>query len=840
MSSFNDYFAHQKRFFLFFLTFSHSQFLRVKLHQTTPTMRNPPHYCTIVSLFLLISSFFPSFSAIDYIARGSSLSVEEHATSFLVSEHDSFACGFYEVGDNAFAFAIWFKNSADRTVAWVANRDRPVNGRGSRISLHKDGALVLTDFDGTVVWSSGTSFGGSVDQVKLFNTGNLAVVDSVSNLLWQSFDSPTNTLLAYQLITKKTPLVSSSSRGSVSSGFYRLYFDNDNVLRLIYDGPEISSIYWPNPFNKVWDNGRSTYNSSRLGSFNKMGHFYSTDKLKFNASDYGQGITRRLTLDYDGNLRLYSLNKEDNGSWSVSWQAIQNSCEIHGTCGRNALCVHEAMFEYCSCLPGFDVIDPSDLSKGCRPKYNFSCKPNENHFLEIPLADFWGFDLAFNAPISFTECKEICEQRCTCQAFVYREEPAECYPKNILFNGRSSSNSNTTAYLKLPKSVPLSQFSAAPSAQPLICDDTKVEQTTPEFYQKTGGKTKWEYFYGFVSALFVIEALFIACGWWFIFRREQMPTATEEGYKMISSQFRRYTYAELRKATRSFKDVVGRGGSGTVYKGVFDDDREMAVKKLEDVIHGEEEFKAELSLIGRIYHKNLVRIFGYCSEGSHKLLISEYIKKGSLDKYLFDSGTSATLLGWRERFKIAVGVAKGLAYLHHECLEWVIHCDVKPENILLDMDFEPRIADFGLVKLLNRGGGGGGGGGSNLSRIRGTRGYIAPEWASSLPINGKVDVYSYGVVLLELVKGERVSNWVMDGAEEVGLVLRRSIVALKEKMESGEEGWIDEFVDHRLDTELNWKQAMLMLQIALSCLEEDRNKRPTMDSVVQMLLLGDD
>jgi serine/threonine protein kinase len=116
------------------------------------------------------------------------------------------------------------------------------------------------------------------------------------------------------------------------------------------------------------------------------------------------------------------------------------------------------------------------------------------------------------------------------------------------------------------------------------------------------------------------------------------------------------------------------------------------------------------------------------------------------------------LLQWRERFNIALGVAKGLAYLHHECLEWIVHCDIKPENILLNKDFEPKIADFGLVKLLSRGAGA-----QMLSRVHGTKGPKAPEWALNLPITGKADVYSYGVVLPELVKGIRVSSWVVEG-----------------------------------------------------------------------------
>jgi serine/threonine protein kinase len=135
------------------------------------------------------------------------------------------------------------------------------------------------------------------------------------------------------------------------------------------------------------------------------------------------------------------------------------------------------------------------------------------------------------------------------------------------------------------------------------------------------------------------------------------------------------------KATRNFKDELGRGGSGIVYKGILDDSREVAVKMLENVRQCEEEFQAELHIIGRINHMNLVRIWGFCSESCHRMLVTVYIKNGSLANVLFNE---TFLLEWRQRFNIALGVAKGLAYLHHECLEWVIHCDVKPENILLD------------------------------------------------------------------------------------------------------------------------------------------------------------
>jgi serine/threonine protein kinase len=214
------------------------------------------------------------------------------------------------------------------------------------------------------------------------------------------------------------------------------------------------------------------------------------------------------------------------------------------------------------------------------------------------------------------------------------------------------------------------------------------------------------------------------------------------------------------------------------------------------------------------------------------MLVTEYIENGSLANILFKDNI---LLEWRQRFNIALGVAKGLAYLHHECLEWVIHCDVKPENILLDRNLEPKIADFGLVKLLNRGGSN-----QNVSRVRGTIGYIAPEWISSLQITAKVDVYSYGVVLLELVLGKRVLDLAVGADEEVHKVLRNLVGMLVHMLDNEESSSIAEVVDCKLNGQFNYMQVRTLIKLVVSCLDEDRCKRPAMESIVQTLLLADE
>ncbi|KAK1307714.1 putative receptor protein kinase ZmPK1 [Acorus calamus] len=803
----------------------------------TPSL--PPSQLFLCPLFI-ISIFLSSFPTVSpsstthskatLINRGSSLYVE-HEQDILSSPDGSFSCGFYKVGSNAFTFSIWFTNSANKTVAWTANRDRPVHSRGSTIAFRGDGSMVLTDVDGTVVWATNTS-STDASKAELLNSGNLVITNPVGSVLWQSFDSPTDTILPSQPIIKQAKLVSSIANGALSSGYYSLHFDSDNLLRLRYDGPEISSMYWPFPDFNVWQNGRTNYNSSRPTVLDDWGRFSSSDKPEFNASDAGPGIKRRLTVDYDGNLRLYSLN-DSNGSWKITWEALAQLCYVHGACGRNGICVYDPE-PRCSCPPYYEMSDDGDWNRGCKPLFNLSSySPEEDRFIELPHTDFYGFDDSHTTNMSFESCKNICLNDSSCQGFGYRlSGQGHCYAKGAFFNGYRTPDFAGSLYLRIPRSVEASKFSSFQVSK-LNCNaieayDDYSAASSSGIYVISRRKEIWVYFYGFVSAFGVIEILFIASGWWFLFRRREIPDAVEEGYQMITSQFRRFTYGELKKATRNFKQELGRGGSGAVYKGILNDKRVVAVKRLEDVTQGEDELWAEVTTIGKINHMNLVRMYGFCSEGKHRLLVYEYLENGSLDKLLFDRPRKEdTLIGWKQRFKIVVGVAKGLMYLHHECLEWVIHCDVKPENILLDLDWQPKIADFGLAKLSQRGAPV-----SDLSRIRGTKGYMAPEWALNLPITGKVDVYSYGVVLLEIMKGKRVSDWEMD--------MRKLVRLVKDKIASDDESWVGDLVEMRLKGELNIKQAETMAVIAFLCVEEDSNRRPTMDAVMENLVAIDE
>ncbi|XP_056695304.1 putative receptor protein kinase ZmPK1 isoform X2 [Spinacia oleracea] len=563
-----------------------------------------------------------------------------------------------------------------------------------------------------------------------------------------------------------------------------------------------------------------------------MGAFSASDQLYFSALDVGPRTKRRLTMDFDGNLRIYSLN-ESSGLWNITWTAVAKPCEIHGLCGRNGVCEYTPEPK-CSCPPSYEPTDISDWSQGCRPKFRRRCSNSE--FVEISHVDYYGFDLNFTRPASFEDCRNICLEDCRCQAFSYRlTGEGICFTKSVLFNGFKSVSFPGSIYLRIPRSAQTS-IPAFLNVSRLDCGSGQGRIVVlPNTYDTTNQRFNWVYLYSFAIVIGTVEVVLLIAGWWFLFRKHGLSGSLEDGYRAISNQFRSFSYSELKSATIKFKEVIGRGGFGTVYKGILEDERVVAVKKLENVVQGEDEFWAEVSTIGKINHMNLARMWGFCSERKHKLLVYEFVENGSLDRHLF---STKTVLGWKERFKVAIGTAKGLAYLHHECLEWVIHCDVKPENILLDGDFEPKISDFGLAKLCQRGGHNS----SKLTRIRGTKGYMAPEWTINLPITAKVDVYSYGVVILELIKGIRLSSWVVDdeyGTEEIPELVKLVRIA-KNKIQNGEDSWVEELVDPRLEGRFSRDQAAMMIEVGLSCVEDDRNKRPTIESVAQMLAECDD
>ncbi|XP_060199385.1 putative receptor protein kinase ZmPK1 [Lycium barbarum] len=782
----------------------------------------------ILVLASLVTFSISSYSSTLFSLSEGSLSAPQDSIS---SPNRKFTAGFYSVGDNAYFFAIWFtKQLADgtNTVVWMANRDQPINGQKSHLSLLKSGNLVLIDANQINVWESGTQSSSSSVELMLLDNGNLVLVTSEGQRLWQSFDSPTDTLLPEQPLIKTSKLVSRRSPTNFSSGFYQLHFNEDNVLHLVFDGIEMTSVFWPSPWLIVWDAGRSTYNDSKNAVLDRFGKFRSSDLFEFQSADHGVELQRRFSLDVDGNLRLYSLDKLGN-TWKVSWQLFLAACRVHGACGLNSLCSYDPISgRKCSCIPGYKMRNPKDWSYGCEPDFEISCNDTSSlDFIPLRHVEFYGYDIAYYRNKTLQECKNLCLKSCDCKGFEYKYVEGNgtygCYPKTHLFNGYVQPSWPDFVYLKVPKSAHAWQEKNEGNLQ---CDDKKV--MLDRAYRRKG---QYGWIKSFIWSVVVAGVFEILCILTYFIKTRQHSYQTNQGYLQLSTRFKKFTYAELKKASSNFSEEIGRGGGGIVYKGKLSDDRVAAIKSLNcSNYQGEAEFLAEVSTIGNLNHMNLIELWGYCAEGNHRLLVYEYMEYGSLSDNLH-----ANNLDWEKRFEIALGTAKGLAYLHEECLEWVLHCDVKPENILLDSNYKPKVADFGLSKILNRGGLDN----SSFSTIRGTRGYMAPEWVFKMPITSKVDVYSYGIVLLEMITGKSPEVCAHSGSgHDDSMGLGKLVTWIREKMRESSEGksWIQEIVDPALDGEFDPEKMEILLKLALQCSAEDRDARPTMSEVVDKMV----
>ncbi|XP_044469297.1 proline-rich receptor-like protein kinase PERK4 [Mangifera indica] len=284
-----------------------------------------------------------------------------------------------------------------------------------------------------------------------------------------------------------------------------------------------------------------------------------------------------------------------------------------------------------------------------------------------------------------------------------------------------------------------------------------------------------------------------------------------------------FTYEELAAATGGFaqSNLLGQGGFGYVHKGVLPNGKEIAVKSLKTGSgQGEREFQAEVEIISRVHHRHLVSLVGYCITGGQRLLVYDFVPNKTLEFHLH--GEDRPVMDWPTRLRIALGSAKGLAYLHEDCHPRIIHRDIKAANILLDNNFEAMVADFGLAKLSSDNH-------THVStRVMGTFGYLAPEYASSGKLTEKSDVFSFGVMLLELITGRRPVDVNM---MEDSLVDWARVIA-NEALESGN---FDKLVDHRLENNYVPHEMARMVGCTMACVRHSARKRPKMSQIVRAL-----
>ncbi|KAL7250402.1 hypothetical protein ACSBR1_012418 [Camellia fascicularis] len=755
-------------------------------------IKNNPAFMFSI-FFLFFFSFINHLShGADTISANQSLSGDQTITS----AGGNFKLGFYKPGNSSYYYiSMWYTKVSALTIVWVANRDNPISDKYSSVLKILDGNLVILNESQTLIWSTNQNSTTSNSVVAVLgDDGNLILRDgSNSNQpIWQSFDHPAHTWLpgakiAYNKLTNTHQrLTSWKNSEDPSTGLYSLSLDANNSQYVIYWNG--SKQYWT---SGPW-NGQifSLVPEMRANYIFNFSYHDNENESYFTYSLYNPSIISRFIMDFSGHVQQLTW-LEGTKQWNLFWSQPRQQCEVHNFCGQYGIC-NNIIQPFCNCLMGFNPKslnnrNLSDYTGGCVRRTELLCgnstaaNQEKDRFWEIPNTRLPENPQSV-AVGSAAECESSCLNNCSCTAYAYDTNGCSIWIGELM---NLEDGSGNTLYLRLAAS----EFPKPKSKKGIIIGAVV----------------------GSVAAVVLLGLVFVVTWKW---QRRLVGTKALDGSLVA------FGYKDLQNATKNFSDKLGGGGFGSVFKGTLPDSTVIAVKKLESFSQGEKQFRTEVSTIGTVQHVNLVRLRGFCSEGNNKLLVYDYMQNGSLDSNLFHE-KDEKVLDWKTRYQIALGTARGLAYLHEKCRDCIIHCDIKPENILLDNELCPKVADFGLAKLMGR----------EFSRVlttmRGTRGYLAPEWISGVAITAKADVYSYGMMLFELVSGRRNSEQSEDGKVRFFPTWAASVVI--------EGGDILDLLDLKLERNADAEELTRICRVACWCIQDDENHRPTMGQVVQIL-----
>ncbi|GLJ28330.1 hypothetical protein SUGI_0556730 [Cryptomeria japonica] len=597
--------------------------------------------------------------------------------------------------------------------------------------------------------------------------------------VWESFQDPVDTWLPGTKIRKGMKLTSWKSSSDPAPGPFYLQMDPSPASTQFLVFSHNTGPYWS---SGEW-NGKYFANMPGIASAgshvkivcvtlppSRMYCTYTTKGM----------IMERLILKKNGELWGYYMIQ--NGGWMLDAFGPRDQCIVYGVCGANAVCIDYTQLnahvtgnanDTCTCLQGFRPQNSHAWDSqewwlsGCvrRSPLQCSLSNSTDGFLEVKdkiLADDEA--AAYSKDQTLSGCQLACLNNCSCMAFWFSSSslPVCRLRFGDLMNVRDSPGGQSF-YLRL-------------AASELQGSTSKPRNKSFGLHILLPGGAA-----GLVLVLVLVLAVFI------MWKRGRMVKEDE-----VPTSLRAFTFRKLRVATKNFRHKLGRGSFGSVFKGTLADKTLIAVKKLEGLAGTEKQFRAEISTISAIQHVNLVRLFGFCAEESRRLLVYEYMPNASLDSFL--------LRGKEDR---------------------LIHCDIKPENILLDADFCPKVADFGLAKLVGR----------NFSRVltttRGTIDYLAPEWISGIPITPKADVYSFGMTLLEIISGRRNVDLTVPQPSSYFFPLCA--------VDQFHKGNLMAIVDGGISGEADAEEVRRTVTASILRIQRDEVVRPTMAQVVQLL-----
>ncbi|XP_023732620.1 G-type lectin S-receptor-like serine/threonine-protein kinase At1g67520 [Lactuca sativa] len=735
--------------------------------------------------------FCPASDSFSTIELGGQL----NSTDQLVSIRGNFTLGFF--GEGYRYLGIWYTDDVELKKVWVANRNTPIVSTSGAHALSIDantGDLIIIAGGRTLMSITNIETGPNPNvTATLEENGNFRLIDETDKrVLWQSFDHPTNVLLpgmklGYDRTTGKNwTLTSWVSNDIPSSGAFTMSWEpiEETSQRLM-----------------IRRRGQPYWSSGNLN--NQVFQYMFALNSPSSQSRYN------LSSVYTNEARYFSY-EADNIAALPMW--ILTAKGQITDIDNSTVWTPEFCYGY-------------DSGNGCVGSSLPQCRRESDNFSEKNgdfAQDTTRTDIDDNSSLSISDCFVKCWNDCTCVGF-------------------NSSNINGTGCVIWTGS---NNFLVNPRDNSTLKYVINQNPITPNTGNKTENNKNWER----ILIGVVIPLFFLCFGiLWYIKKRKHkrkeyerqkrdeyfLELTASESFKDIhqlennggkGNDLFLFSIASIMAATDDFsvENKLGQGGFGPVYKGRLSDGREIAIKRLSRTSgQGLVEFKNELVLIAKLQHTNLVRVLGCCIHGEEKMLIYEYMPNKSLDFFLFDENRKAEL-DWCRRFNIIEGIAQGLLYLHKYSRMRVIHRDLKASNILLDESMNPKISDFGMARIFNQ----------NeteaiTNRVVGTYGYMSPEYAMEGTFSIKSDIFSFGVLILEIVSGRRNSSFVH---------LDRTFNLIGYAWELWQQGDTLELKDPTLGNNFVVQQFLRAVHVALLCVQESAVDRPTTSDMISMLL----
>ncbi|XP_048141672.1 G-type lectin S-receptor-like serine/threonine-protein kinase At1g11330 isoform X2 [Rhodamnia argentea] len=777
------------------------------------------------NLFTLVSMLC---CALKFCVGGDVITATEHIQDpgSIVSSGGLYKLGFFSPNSSANRYVgIWHNKIPAYSVLWVANRDKPILDSTGVMMISDDGNLVLMNGKKEVIWSSNVSTSITNSSAQILDSGNLVLIkgssSSVANdsgILWQSFDHGSDSFLSTMKLStsvrtnEKHVFTSWESPSDPSIGSFSLSLELLNIPEVvIWNG---STLYWRSgPWNGSVFIGIYNMRSVYLDGWTLVNDKEGTIYLTYNFAE--ASYISYFLLKSNG-IFVQPYWHEEQNDWQNVWLTRDSLCDVYGTCGPFGICDTNTV-PICSCLRGFEPKNIEEWgrgnwSAGCVRRSSLQCERiingrtkagKEDGFLKIENAKVPYYAVLFS-PLE-DQCQKLCLNNCSCAAYAYDAGIGCMYWSGDLIDIQKFSIEGADLYIRLAHT----EFGEKRDLRVIIA-----------------------------TAVIVGTIVFIVlCFFWRKLKKRRVRRRTEgeaslevSGENMLGEKLGKanvqelvlYKLEELATATSNFSDTnrLAQGGFGPVYKGRLSNGKEIAVKRLSKASgQGFREFMNEMEVICKVQHQNLVKILGCCVEGDENIIIYEFMPNKSLDTFLFDP-LKREHLDWRRRSNIIDGICRALLYLHRDSRLRIIHRDLKASNILLDEELNPKISDFGMARIFE-----GNEDQANTRRVMGTYGYMAPEYAMEGRFSEKSDVFSFGVLLLEIISGRRNTSSIEED---------RSLSLLGFAWKLWKEGNALALADPKISVRRFETEVLRCVNVGLLCTQLAKD-RPTIPTVISLL-----